>query len=61
MTETDEVIKKRSFKEDIFLNDSIGRDDDNRTARFLSKVNAHITSNLNKGLKESNHGKWIFF
>ena len=57
MTETDEVIKKRSFKEDIFLNDSIGRDDDNRTARFLSKVNAHITSNLNKGLKESNHGK----
>ncbi len=49
--------KRKSINEDIFLRDTCIKDD-NRTALFLAKINAHITNNLNKSMNL--FGKFVY-
>ena len=47
------MSSKKRFNEDIFLNDTnTFEQNDSSTARFLAKINAKITNNLNKSLNE---------
>ena len=50
--------KKKNSNEDIFFRSSLNCDqENNRTALFLAKINAHITSNLCKSNATGGGGK----